>query len=424
MKNPFTKTAVKQLATTFTVLIIGTTALVGCSGQSSDGEATELVVWARPSSVSDEVLEAARAEFSDINIEFVPSPEIDDQLRAAIRTGTGIPDVVFLGGNLPEYFEVADKFLDIDAHGFAEHHDDFLENPLERAQLPNGKLLAMPTDIAAWAFFYNADEFEKIGLPTDPDEVSEALADWDTYKEFAETARENDKYLCDSASQVLNLQGQQQGYQWFQNDNGTIVNDFDNPINRETYDYAVEWANNGLCANVAPYTPEWNAAVTQKSLIGFIAPSYEMGILKPAAEADAGSWRTADPVGGPANAGGSFVTVMAATKNPEEAVKLAMYFSSPEQQIDAYLTKQLIPSSVAAYSDPDVTGPDDFFGGQEAFAPIAKSAENAPHVFSAPGYTAIEQALGQALTNVAVTGANPDEEFAAVEQKYKAPFGE
>jgi cellobiose transport system substrate-binding protein len=425
MQEPRAGRILRRSTALIAALGVAAAALAGCSSQAGgSGGKDKIVVWARPGSVSDDVLKAAEKKFPNMDISFVPSPNIDDQLRAALRAKSNIPDVVFLGGNLPDYFEVSSQFLDIDAHGFKSHHDEYLPNPLERAQLPNGKQFAMPTDIGAWAFFYNADELGKLGLPTDPDQVSAMFKDWDSFKAAAEKAKAAGKYLCDAPNEILNLEVQQQGYQWFKNDNGKITNDFDNPINKASYDQAAEWAKEGLCANVGPYSPEWNAAVTQRSVIGFVAPGYVMGILKPAAQADSGKWRTADPTGGPASAGGSFVTAMAATKHPDEAVQLAMFFSSPDQQISAYLTKQLIPSSTAAYSDPKVTGPDDFFGGEKAFTPIANSAKNGPHVFSAPGFSAIENALGQALLNVATTGADPDKEFAAVEAKYKAPFGE
>lgn len=423
MKSP-NSSKLMRMAVAIGALGIAATTLTGCATGGSDDGKEQIVVWARPQSVSDDVLAAAKKEFPDVEIKFVPSPNIDDQLRAAMRAKSGIPDVVFLGGNLTDYFEVADQFLDIDKYGFAEHHDEYLPNPLKGGQLPDGTQLAMPTDIGAWAFFYNATEFDKLGFPSDPDEVAAAFADWDAYQDFAEKAKASGKILCDNPGQVLNLQVQQQGYHWFTNDNGSVVNDFANPINRASYDRAVEWAQGDLCANVSPYSPEWNAAITQGTMIAFAGPGYEMGILRPAAEATAGQWRTAIPTGGGAMAGGSFVTAMATTKHPETAVKLAEFFSSPSTQIEAYLTKSLIPSSVAAYSDPKVTGPDDFFGGQDAFAAIADSALNSTYVFNAPGFIAIENDLVQALNNVAVTGADPDAEFAAVEAKYKAPYGE
>jgi cellobiose transport system substrate-binding protein len=401
-------------------------ALTGCSSNSSpsSGGKHTIVVWARPSTVSADVLASAKKKFPNLTIKFVADADIDTHLQSALRTKSGIPDIAFLGGNISDYFEVGSQFLNLDKYGFSADKKNYLPNPLKGGQLPDGTQIAMPTDIGAWSLFYNATQFKALGFPTDPTDVSSMFSDWDAYQSYAEKAKAAGKYLCDESDQVYNLLVQQQGYHWLKNDNGKVVNDFDNPINKASFDTAATWAQKGLCAEEAPYSTGWSAALSQNKMIAFEGPAYEMGPLKTAATATSGQWRTADSTGGPAMAGGSFVSVMAATKDPTDAVKLAEFFSSPAVQVEAYTSKWLIPSAVAAYSNSKVTGPDPFFGNQKAFAPIANSSKNGPYVFNAPGFSAIETDAGTDLNNIATTHANPDAQFATLKSKYGGSYGE
>jgi cellobiose transport system substrate-binding protein len=383
----------------------------GGGGNGGDGDG-ELEVWHRPGSLGEDVKAAAKERFPDYDITFVASADIDESLRAAMRSRSGLPDVAYFGGTLPDYFSVEDQFIDLDEYGFADHEDDYFSVSLAAASSPEGRQIVAPTDIGPWVFFYNAAEFEKAGLPTEPADVTAAIEDWESYRALAEKFAQDDLLLCDSLGGVYQLGMFQKGYMYYTGGNGEELKlDLENPIHRQAWDNAVQWAQAGLCGEGAPFTTEWNAAVTQGRIAGFVGAGWDMGILKTAAEDASGDWRVATGTpGGTAGMAGSYVGALAATDAPEAATDLVLFLSGQEAQSKAFTSNGLIPSTVASYDDPEVGGKDPFFGDQDVMAQMRETTESAEYVPIGPNGNSIMSQFTQALVNVA-NGADPDAEW-------------
>lgn len=387
--------------------------MVGCSsgGSGNSGSIPVIQIWSRPGSLGEGVKQSAQKAFPDYKLKFVANEKIDDSLHAALRANSGLPDVAFLGGNLPDYFQVSNKFVDLNKYGFNSHVKDYFDFAIKSAESPDGRQIAMPTDVGPYVFFYNAAEFQTLGFPTDPDAVAKAVSNWADFKAMALKAKHRGKLLCDSPQGIYQLWMTQKGYLYFQNKGGESTLTVDSSINKAAFDNAASWANEGLCGTAAPYSTNWNAGVTQKTVVGFVEPAYVGGILKPAAKADSGKWRIATGTpGGPAAMSGSFVAAFASTKYPDVAAKLVLFFSSQKTQTEAYTTNGLIPSTVGSYKESLVSAPDPFYGGQVAINPIKNANDNGPFVFRGPNGNSIMNQFNQALVNVA-NGANPDSEY-------------
>lgn len=398
-----------RMLATGTAALAAAGALAGCGGddQASGGQ-VELTLWARSNSVPDDVQQLLDQQFPDYDITFQDIPDIEDKLRAAIRSQSGLPDVVVMGGNLPSFFTVAEQFLDL-ADEAAD--SDAIDWTLELGQTPDGKQLTLPTDIGPWGFFYNAEALEALGYPSEPEAVAEQVDSWEAYRELAEAAAATGQYVCDHAGQNYQARLGQHGYAYFEQQDGEPVNAVDSPISRDAFVESAALAQDGLCTNTEPYTPEWNAAMTQDDIVGFVGPAWEDGILQSAGEQQSGSWRVTTVPGGPVATGGSYVAALAASDHPDEARELAAYIGGAEFQKAGYLDKGLFPASTGVHTDPEVATPQEFYGGQDTLGVLAQTATDAPLVYQAPNSGTIAAAFFVALNDLASSNNDPAEVY-------------
>lgn len=382
--------------------------LVACSGGGSGGN--ELTIWARPASVGSNVEELLAEEFPDYDITVSRINTIDDNLRSGLRTNSNLPDVAIIGGNLPEYFEVADQFLDMNEHGFT-NEQEIVEWTLPAGQDADGRQVGLPTDIGPWGFFYRADKVEELGYPSDPDEFAAEVSTLEDYEEFAQAASDAGYLACDSPFSYFRLQLAQNHFMYFDFSDGEPKNVVDSPITEEAFMSSAALIEDGLCANVEPYSAEWNSAIAQDSLIAFPGPGYEEGILKPAAGEDTDVWRVAKTPGGAGAFTGSYATALATSENPDAAAEVAMFLASPEAMKAAYTEQGLFPGTAALYDDEELRAGDPFYGGQDAFGVFAEIAENAELARAAAGGSVIESEARIALQEIANRGLDPESTF-------------
>lgn len=393
--------------------ILAAALLAGCSsGEAGDAEGSvSLTFWARGNSVPEDVEHILADEFPDYDIKYENIPDIEDKLRAALRSGSGLPDVVIMGGSLPSFFSVADQFVDLSDQAAA---GDSVEWALELARTPEGHQVALPTDIGPWGFFYRADVLESLGYPSEPEEVAEAVDSWDTYRELAEAAAAAGSFVCDHAGQVYQARLAQNGYAYFALEDGQEVNIVDSPISRDAFVESAALAQDGLCANAEPYTPEFNAALTQEKIAGFVGPAWEDGLLKSTGELQAGNWRVTTVPGGPAATGGSFVAAMAASAHPEAAAEVAAFIAGAEFQKAGYLEKGLFPASMGVAADPEASAPQEYYGGQDTLSTLAQTAEDAPLVYQGADSGSVSAQFFVALNDLSFSGANPEQVYASL----------
>ncbi|GAA5202891.1 ABC transporter substrate-binding protein [Microbacterium jejuense] len=399
--------------------VLATGLLAGCSSSPSteaDGD-VELTLWARGNSVPDEVEQILADQFPDYDITFENIPDIEDKLRAALRSGSGLPDVVVMGGTLPAFFSVADKFVDLSEQA---DESDAVQWGLDLGKAPDGRQVALPTDIGPWGFFYRTDALESLGYPTEPDEVAAAVDSWDAYRELAQAAAASGSFVCDHAGQVYQARLAQEGYAYFALEDGKDVNIVDDADAHDAFVESAALAQDDLCADAEPYTPEFNAALTQEDIVGFVGPAWEDGLLKSAGELQSGKWRVTTVPGGPAATGGSFVAALAASAHPDAAAEVAAYIGGPEFQKIGYLEKGLFPASAGVAEDPEAASPQDYYGGQDTLGALAQTAADAPLVYQAPNSGAIRSQFFVALTDLASNGEDPEKVYDALVEKNSA----
>src|SRR5690606_1808013 len=126
----------------------------------------------------------------------------------------------------------------------------------------------------------------------------EKVSTWEGFIEVATAASAAGKFVCDSAGSILTLGNNQDGFAYFEKSGDEVIPTVDTPELKENFTRAVEFANNKLCANVVPGSPEWSAAAAQGTLVGFTGPVYNQNGLKKAVTDSVGQWRVTVTPGG------------------------------------------------------------------------------------------------------------------------------
>lgn len=386
--------------------------LAACSGAGGSTDDT-IEIWYRPGSLPTASIEGVKAEFPEAKIKLVETPDVDTKLTAALRAGKGIPDIAV--ALLSQYTSVYNKFVDVNEYGFEDVADDYLDWKLQMGQDGEGRQVGVPIDIGPFGFFYRADVFEQAGLPTDPAEVGALVADWDGYREVAQTVKDaTGTTVCDNANSHYLADRLAQGY-YFATEDGEF--DPDTEINHDAFISAVEFGQDDLCTNVALWTPEWSAAVAQNQLTGWVGPSYVAGAMTAAEGDGAGQWRVSTPPGGAASQFGSFLSVFESSSDPELATQIAEWLTNPENQAAGYADNSLFPSTPASFDMPEMTQPDEFYGGQVTSEILGQVATDAPRLVIIPQSDKAAALFGDAIIEAVNAGTDAEDAYQTALEK-------
>src|SRR5690606_22178669 len=233
-----------------------------------------------------------------------------------MSAGEGAGDVIALEeGQLLQYLQSPELFVNLFDYGGGDLRDDFLDWKFERGTANNGTyLVGLGTDVGGMALCYRIDLFEAAGLPTDREEVSALIPDWDAYMAVGEqfAAANTGAAWIDSATSIVQSYIMQQGDAWFFDEQDNFIGDT-NPIVREAWDYGLELASKGLTAKLQRWTADWDAAFANSAFATAPCPAWYAGGVIPdrAGDANAGKWDVARMPGGGGNWGGSYLAVPA-----------------------------------------------------------------------------------------------------------------
>ena len=335
-----------------------------------------------------------------------------DEARSNLTTklaagGSGLSDIEAIEIDwMPELTPIADAFADLEA---PEVEGRYLPWKLEQGTA-NGKLIGLGTDIGPEAICYRSDLFAAAGLPTDRAEVATLLggadATWEDYFKVGHQFVENsDSAWYDSAVAIMQAQIGQLDAAYEEPETGKAIALADNTTINDMYnDILTESAD--LSAGLEQWGDDWKAGFQNNAFATMPCPSWMTGSIESEAGGVTG-WDVADVFpGGGGNWGGSFLTVPEAGKNVEEAKKLALWLTAPEQQVKAFKNSGNFPSQVETLSDESLlTTTNEFFNNApvgEIFKARAEAVNPVPP-FKGPNYFAINQVVNDALNRVDVT---------------------
>ncbi|MEV6783491.1 extracellular solute-binding protein [Streptomyces sp. NPDC051098] len=385
---------------------LGSTA-AGCAvPRGSTGRTMTLWYWS--GGLSEKVVADAERRFTDVSLRPV---RIGGYYRSKLMTTmTGqayIPDIAGLRGeDMASYLPNADQFVDLRTLGAETFKDQYLPWKWDAGTAPDGRLIGFPIDAGPVGQFYRADTFEAAGLPTDPAEVSARTSTWEEYFATGETLQkkiEGAYWVVDIIAVYNYAIGQ--GTRRFVDENRHFIGDREHV--RRAWDLALEARRRGLVSPMLSGTPDAIAATEKGLLPDQLGASWVGGDLKLNLPKTKGTWRVAQMPGGPANDGGSFLSITRACREREQAFEIITWLLGADNQTRGFVDAGLFPSTPASYRQKAMLDPDPFFGGQRTVDVFGPAAEKIPVAYNSPYDVALGQPIRDELTRVSQAGKDP-----------------
>jgi cellobiose transport system substrate-binding protein len=395
-----------------TAAVAATALGAGACSSPTTANPGRLTLWYSTNGVSEKVLGQAVQRFPAQKL--TPSKvsgELNQRLLAALSGEAYLPDITMLGDGISTYFSATDRFADLNALGAAQDEKNYLPWKWQAGRSPDGFQLGFPIDIGPAALYYRHDLFAEAGLPSEPEAVAAALSTWDDYFEFGLRVKEKlpGRYLITDTKMVFTYSLAQERQKYLDRQNRYLA---DRSQVRRAWDRAVKAFQLGLTAGYAGSASgegvDRLAAWNNGKEVAFVNASWITGNLKQSAPGTSGRWHVCRPPGGPGNQGGSFLAITRYCPDPQGAYEIVKWLLSPENLAAAYLELGLFPSSPAAFSDPRVLAPEEFFGGQVTMEVFGRIAEEVQPVYFSPYDISISDTFTDELTNVESAGKDPE----------------
>jgi cellobiose transport system substrate-binding protein len=340
-----------------------------------------------------------------------------EDLQKKLIAGSGAPDIAAIDeGFVVQFRGQQDKFVNLLDKGADKFADKYLDWKWKQTLSTDGKYqIGLGTDVGGLAMCYRTDLFKAAGLPTERDAVSALWPNWEEFIKVGQqyTAATKKKFV-DSATNIFNPTMGQQPVGLF-NEQEQLVMD-GGP--KTAFFITHKAIQAGLSANLAAFSPEWNAGFVKGNFAVLACPAWMQGHIKNTAPQTEGKWDIAAIPGGGGNWGGSFLTIPKQGKNIDAAYKFLEWLVQPEQQIEIFKKVGNLPSQPALYEDPAIV---DFKNPFFSDAPVGKifsdAAKNLKPQYlgkkNGPTRVAIENVINRAQTGD-LKGKSTDEVWAEV----------
>jgi multiple sugar transport system substrate-binding protein len=366
-------------------------------------DAVELTLWSWLPDLQDQV-DLFEAAHPNIKVKLVNAGQGGDEytkLRAALKAGSGLPDVAHMEFQLVRSFEQLKALADIGQWANA-HKDEFADWAWN--QVSDGdKVYAMPWDSGPIAVLYRNDVFEKhsIAVPKT----------WDDFAEQAIKLHEAapDVFLTDatfSDGGWTNSLLWQAGWRPFEVNGTEISIQVNGEISKK---FAAFWQKllDAKAVEAKPgFVTEWYTSLDEGRYATWITAGWGPVFLTSFAKKSAGQWRGA-PIPQwdankfvSANWGGSTLAALAGSQHPAEAAELAIWLTVDPKATELYTTKQfLFPTRKAILASSDFADKSfDFYGGQAVNKVFAESAKGVDPTFQwSPFQDYVNQTMGDVL---------------------------
>lgn len=305
-----------------------------------------------------------------------------DALTTTLAAGSGAPDIVAIEvGYIAAYKDNPEHFHNLLDFGAAEVEGDYLDWKWDQATTIDGDaVIALPTDVGGMAMCYRQDLFAEAGLPSDRDELARQMADWDSYLDLGRRYVEATGRAWANNGAVIFQAAVGQGEETYYDAGGELIYD-SNPVVRQAFDIAADAIEDGLTANIALWTGEWNAGMADGTYATLTCPAWMRGHMQ-GQEPPEGAWDITALPGGGGNWGGSFLALPEHGEHPEEAYDFVSWLLAPEQQLTVFEGTGNFPSTPGLYDAPQIQEFTAELFGDAPFGEIF--AENARRVASPP----------------------------------------
>lgn len=392
----------------------------GCGGddkQQQSGEKIELTVATFNEFGYADLYREYESKHPDIKITERKAGTVDahiDNLNTKLAAGSGLSDIEAMEVSwINTYLPKSDKFVDLRQFGAEQLKSRWLDWKWDGAITSDGKVIGYGTDIGPEAICYRKDLFAKAGLPTDRAAVAKLLPTWPAYFEVGKQykAKMPNSAWYDSAGQTWEAMRNQLATAYYTEDDKYVG--ADNTELKAAWDQIVQGTQDGLSAKLEAWSDDWVKAFRTDAFATVACPGWLLGVIEGNAAAfGKGKWDVADVFpGGGGNWGGSYLTVPTQSKHQKEAAELAAWLTAPEQQIKVFKKIGSFPSTVDAFTDPQVSGQKNPFFNNASVGSIfinrAKAVTVKQH--KGPKDGDINQGFTQALVRIEQGKQKPDD---------------
>ncbi|MGL3149121.1 ABC transporter substrate-binding protein [Microbacterium sp. A82] len=392
----------------------------GSGGNTAEGESITIEYMHRLDNGADmatvaEITERWNEEHPDIQVKTTKfdgaATDMILKLETDVKAGNA-PCLAQVGYSEAPQLYVKGLLEDVTAE--AEKYADNFSGGAYAGMRVGDVVVGLPQDVGPLVYFYNAAEFEALGLDA-PANIEELTAD-------SVTAAAAGKYLTafspDEATHWLAAQSAAAGDTWFSTEGDEWV------VNAEgegSQTVAAFWQNL-LDTNQTLKADRWGEpftiALNDGSLIGHIGAAWEAGFLLDSLDGTPaeGQWRIAQLPDFGAGAmtgpdGGSGVAVLKGCEYPAEAMEYNNWFNT---QIDDLSSQGLV---VAAEGTPETSEKMlRQFGDQDVLAELATATANMnPDFPYAPGFSTLA-AMNETAAAVVAGDAQVADIFTTAQQ--------
>ena len=279
-----------------------------------------------------------------IQVELVNAGQGDPEyqaVRAGLKAGSGLPDVVHIEFQHLESFRQVDAFADI-GQWANPHKAEFPEGTW--TQVAKGDVVnGMPQDSGPMAMLYRKDIFDKHGI-TPPT----------TWAEFADAAKklhaaDPNVFLTDalfSNGDWVNGLLWPMGWKPVSRDGDKLAININDKISKDFAAYWQDLITAGVIETKPGFNNEWYTGLDSGRYATWLTAGWGPVFLTSVAKTSAGQWRAADLPQWDASKfatgdwGGSALAVMKATQHLPEAAEVAIWLTTNPEATKLYTTKQ------------------------------------------------------------------------------------
>jgi multiple sugar transport system substrate-binding protein len=242
--------------------------------------------------------------------------------------------------------------------------------------LGSDAVYAVPQDVGPMMLYYRADEFTRLGI--------QVPKTWDEFAAAARTVKQKSpkQFLTTFSSAdpgwFVGL-SQQAGAKWWGVNGDAWTVSVNDAATKKVADYWGGLVKEGVVDGQPMYTPAWNKALDNGTLIAWPSAVWGPGVLSGNAANTKGKWKIAPLPQWTAGEtktgswGGSSTAVTAGSKHRAAAAKFAVWLNTaPEATTMLVQDGGLYPASKAAQGGPALQQPPAFFTNQPEFYAMAK----------------------------------------------------
>lgn len=290
------------------------------------------------------------------------------KLLTQLAAGKGVPDVTALEIGYISQFAAKGGLVNI---GQSPYNAKIYENLFVpyawfQSNTADGRLIALPADIAPATMFWRRDVFADRGVSID------SIKTWDDYieagKKFTYDADGDGKVdhwlLANVADLAMILWG---GHTYFFDEEGNCLVDCERFV--KAFTIAKKIRDAGMDAQIGAWTNEWYEAFKQGTVATEINGVWMLGHFKNWIAPDtAGKWGAAQlPEGIFTHRGGTWYAIPQASEHKEEAWKLIKFLTTNyATQLRAFEVTGAFPTVQDVWKDSIFEEPVTFLNGQKA----------------------------------------------------------